>query len=206
MILIFLITLLPFLSEALLPSKAYYIQTDQGPNRFFQFSSGPGGQFRKETILPNGTVVGAYSWKDVKGRTRVYTYTADSRGYRITQHKLLPGDKEELDNVVSNDLTEDQERDPDVRSNRNSKKLRLRRKVLVKRHRAGKAHPKSVKNAKVKVKKLGKAVEIIPYQPTLLLSNQYPGRSDQMRLWGSRGSSPSPPPGRRRSWRTGLKR
>ena len=105
----------------------------------------------------------------------MYTYTADSRGYRITQHKLLPGDKEELitnkelDNDVSNDLTEDQERDPDVRSNRNSKKLRLRRKVLVKRHRAGKAHPKSVKNAKVKVKKLGKAVEIIPYQPTLLL-------------------------------------
>ena len=113
--------------------------------------------------------MGAYSWKDVKGRTRVYTYTADSRGYRITQHKLLPGDKEEMDNDVSNDLTEDQERDPDVRSNRNSKKLRLRRKVLVKRHRAGKAHPRSVKNAKVKVKKLGKAVEIIPYQPTLLL-------------------------------------
>ena len=105
----------------------------------------------------------------------MYTYTADSRGYRITQHKLLPGDKEELltnkelDNDVSNDLTEDQERDPDVRSNRNSKRLRLRRKVLVKRHRAGKAHPKNVKNSKVKVKKLGKAVEIIPYQPTLLL-------------------------------------
>merc|ERR1711884_1001073 len=116
-----LLLLLP-LAQALLPDRpAYYIQTDEGPNRFFQFSSGPGGQFRKETILPNGTVVGAYSWKDVKGRTRVYTYTADSRGYRITQHKLLPGDKEELDNDVSNDLTEDQERDPDVRSNRNSK-------------------------------------------------------------------------------------
>jgi len=192
MIIIFLLTLLPFLSEALLPSKAYYIQTDQGPNRFFQFSSGPGGQFRKETILPNGTVVGAYSWKDVKGMTRVYTYTADSRGYRITQHMLLPSDKEELvtskelDNDVSNDLAQDQERgDPDVRSNRNSKKLRLRRKVLVKRHRGGKAHPKSVKS--VKVKKLGKAVEIIPYQPTLLLSNQYPGRTDQMRLVGDQG-------------------
>ena len=109
----------------------------------------------------------------------MYTYTADSRGYRITQHKLLPGDKKEivnnkedldivknLDNEVSNDLVEEQERDRDVRSHRNSKKLRLRRKVLVKRHRAGKAHPKS---AKIKVKKLGKAAEIIPYQPTLLL-------------------------------------
>ena len=143
------------------------------------FPNFSGGQFRKETILPNGTVVGAYSWKDVKGRTRVYTYTADSRGYRITQHKLLAEDKKELvnnkedldivknlDNEVSNDLVEDQERDRDVRSHRNSKKLRLRRKVLVKRHRAGKAHPKS---SKVKVKKLGKAAEIIPYQPTLLL-------------------------------------
>ena len=109
----------------------------------------------------------------------MYTYTADSRGYRITQHKLLAEDKKELvnnkedldivknlDNEVSNDLVEDQERDRDVRSHRNSKKLRLRRKVLVKRHRAGKAHPKS---AKIKVKKLGKAAEIIPYQPTLLL-------------------------------------
>ena len=104
--------------------------------------------------------------------TRVYTYTADSRGYRITQHKVLPGDKEKLvtSKDVSNDLAEDQEsRDPDVRTNRNSKKLRLRRKVLVKRHRGGKAHPKSVKSANVKVKKLGKAVDIIPYQPTLLL-------------------------------------
>ena len=139
-----------------------------------RFSHILGGQFRKETILPNGTVVGAYSWKDVKGRTRVYTYTADSRGYRITQHKLLPEDKGELDtnknieNDVSNDLAADQkrDRDADVSSHRNSKKLRLRRKVLVKRHRAGKAHPKS---ARVKVKKLGKAAEIIPYQPTLLL-------------------------------------
>ena len=137
-----------------------------------RFSHFLGGQFRKETILPNGTVVGAYSWKDVKGRTRVYIYTADARGYRITQHKLLPEDKGDLDTNknldidVSNDLTADQERDRDVGSQRNSKKLRLRRKVLVKRHRAGKAHPKS---ARVKVKKLGKAAEIIPYQPTLLL-------------------------------------
>ena len=113
----------------------------------------------------------------------MYTYTADSRGYRITQHKLLAGDKKEivnnkkdldivknLDNEVSNDLVGNQERDRDVWSQRNSKKLRLRRKVLVKRHRSGKAHPKS---AKIKVKKLGKAAEIIPYQPTLLLRYTY---------------------------------
>ena len=66
-------------------SPAYYIQTDEGPNRFFQFSSGPGGQFRRETLLPNGTVVGAYSWRDGRGKTRIYSYTADSRGYRVTQ-------------------------------------------------------------------------------------------------------------------------
>ena len=139
-----------------------------------------GGQFRKESILPNGTVVGAYSWRDVKGRTRVYTYTADSRGYRITHHKLLHEDKQQLNtsgdrdkglgpNIVNNDLVADQEKDDDVRSHRNSKKLRLRRKVLVKRQRSGEAHPKSVKSVKVKLKKLGKAAKIIPYQPTLLL-------------------------------------
>ena len=36
-------TLLASISEALINSPAYYIQTDEGPNRFFQFSSGPGG-------------------------------------------------------------------------------------------------------------------------------------------------------------------
>ena len=37
-----LLLLLP-LAQALLPDRpAYYIQTDEGPNRFFQFSSGPG--------------------------------------------------------------------------------------------------------------------------------------------------------------------
>jgi len=80
--------LLPLATIALIPKQAYYIQTDEGPNRFFQYSSGPGGQFRKETILPNGTVVGAYSWKDVKGRVRIYSYMADSRGYRVTQHAV----------------------------------------------------------------------------------------------------------------------
>ena len=110
----------------------------------------------------------------------MYTYTADSRGYRITHHKLLHEDKQQPNtsgdrdkglgpNIVNNDLVADQEKDDDVRSHRNSKKLRLRRKVLVKRQRSGEAHPKSVKSVKVKLKKLGKAAKIIPYQPTLLL-------------------------------------
>merc|ERR1711976_272797 len=126
MSLIFLLTLHPFLSKALLPSRAYYIQTDQGPNRFFQFSSGPGGQFRKETILSDGTVTGAYSWKDVRGRIRLYTYTADKSGYRGTQHpvKKITDNHEISDNhisseVVKNDLiNNDLYEDEDVRSGR----------------------------------------------------------------------------------------
>ena len=35
-------TVIAGISEALINSPAYYIQTDEGPNRFFQFSSGPG--------------------------------------------------------------------------------------------------------------------------------------------------------------------
>ena len=170
---IFLILVLhPLLSEALLNHKAYYIQTDEGPNGFFQFSSGPGGQFRKETILPNGTVVGVYSWKDGWGKTRLYSYTADSRGYRVTQHRIASDNldnnkkKKRSDNVISevdNDLFGDCDRDEDVRVQRNSKNLRLRRKVLVKRQKSG------VPKKDVRIRKLGAAAEIIPYQPTLLL-------------------------------------
>ena len=136
----------------------------------------PGGQFRKETILPNGTVTGAYSWKDVRGRIRLYTYTADKSGYRVTQHavKKITDNHEISDNhigseVVKNDLiNDDLYEDEDVRSGRNSKQLRLRRKVLVKRHR-----DKPVKfgrrNKGLRIKKLGLAAETIPYQQTLLL-------------------------------------
>ena len=57
--------------------------------------------------------------------------------------------------------------DDDVGRFRNSKKMRLRRKVLVKRQKSARQArlPKSV----VGVKKLGLGAEIIPYQPTLLL-------------------------------------
>jgi len=179
----------PLLTLGLLNKQAYYIQTDEGPNRFFQFSSGPGGQFRKETILPNGTVVGVYSWKDGFGRTRLYSYLADINGYRVTQHDIRQSNKNrehdpsdsEVSDDVDNDLLGNSLDDEDIsfRSTlRNSKNLRLRRKVLVKKQRSGRPRPD------VRVRKLGVATKIIPYQPTLLLSNQYPGRDDQMRLVG----------------------
>ena len=125
-----------------------------------------GGQFRKETILPNGTVVGAYSWKDGGGRIRLYTYMADKRGYRVMQHDLR---RKNDNNLISDNSIDDADLDQDIdvaRSHRNSKRLRLRRKVLVKRNKSGRSNfpPNGVR-----VKKLGAAAEIIPYQPTLLL-------------------------------------
>jgi len=176
-------TVIAGISEALINSPAYYIQTDEGPNRFFQFSSGPGGQFRRETLLPNGTVVGAYSWRDGRGLTRLYSYMADSRGYRVTQHKTSRDHSDnQISNHIDNDLPSD---DDDVGRFRNSKKLRLRRKVLVKRQKSD--PPRASKSVLVGVKKLGVGAEIIPYQPTLLLSSQYPGRNNQMRLVGENG-------------------
>ena len=174
-------TVIAGISEALINSPAYYIQTDEGPNRFFQFSSGPGeltgggkplsnvffsgGQFRRETLLPNGTVVGAYSWRDGRGLTRLYSYMADSRGYRVTQHKTSRDHSDnQISNHIDNDLPSD---DDDVGRFRNSKKLRLRRKVLVKRQKSD--PPRASKSVLVGVKKLGVGAEIIPYQPTLLL-------------------------------------
>jgi len=164
-------TLIASISDGLLNSPAYYIQTDEGPNRFFQFSSGPGGQLRRETLLPNGTVVGAYSWRDGRGLTRLYSYMADSRGYRVTQHKTSSPQRDNqisplLDNHLASD--DDHDEDDDVGRFRNSKKLRLRRKVLVKRQKSDRPHRLS-KSVPVAVKKLGVGAEIIPYQPTLLL-------------------------------------
>jgi len=126
-----------------------------------------GGQFRRETLLPNGTVVGAYSWRDGRGLTRLYSYMADSRGYRVTQHttattKISP----HVDNHLASDDDNHQD-DDDVGRFRNSNKLRLRRKVLVKRQKSDR--PRVSKSVLVGVKKLGVGAEIIPYQPTLLL-------------------------------------
>ena len=130
-----------------------------------------GGQFRRETLLPNGTVVGAYSWRDDRGLTRLYSYMADSRGYRVTQHKTsrAPSDNQISPHIDNNDIASDHRHhdDDDVGRFRNSKKLRRRRKVLVKRQKSDR--PRLSKSALVGVKKLGVGAEIIPYQPTLLL-------------------------------------
>ena len=165
-----------------------------------------GGQFRKETILPNGTVVGAYSWRDRAGRSRVYTYTADSRGYRVTTHHLdtapalgnhLDHDDREDEDVarpapapapaparIEFDIDNGRAEVRDPRPLRNSKKLRRRRKVLVKRPRSGKgvaaAGPRSVR-------RLGAGAATIPYQPSLELGRQYPGRPGEVRLVGEGG-------------------
>ena len=135
-----------------------------------------GGQFRRETLLPNGTVVGAYSWRDGRGLTRLYSYMADSRGYRVTQHltsSTSSTSSHNRDNQISPDVDnhlgsdDNHQDDDDVGRFRNSKNLRLRRKVLVKRQKSDR--PRVSKSALVGVKKLGVGAEIIPYQPTLLL-------------------------------------
>ena len=130
-----------------------------------------GGQFRRETLLPNGTVVGAYSWRDGRGLTRLYSYMADSRGYRVTQHLTSTTKTDQIsphvDNHLGSDNHDDDQDDNDVGRFSNSKKLRLRRKVLVKRQKSDR--PRVSKSVLVGVKKLGLAAEIIPYQPTLLL-------------------------------------
>ena len=169
-----------------------------------------GGQFRKETILPNGTVVGAYSWRDRAGRSRVYTYTADSRGYRVTTHHLDTAAALEtapspaLGNHLDHEDTEDEDvarpapapariefdidngraEDRDARPLRKPKKLRRRRKVLVKRPRSGKGV--AAGGAQL-VRRLGAGAATIPYQPSLELSRQYPGRPGEVRLVGEGG-------------------
>ena len=159
-----------------------------------------GGQFRKETILPNGTVVGAYSWRDRAGRSRVYTYTADSRGYRVTTHHLdtAPAlgnhldheDREDEDVArpvparIEFDIDNGRAEDRDARPLRNPRKLRRRRKVLVKRPRSGKGV--AAAGAQL-VRRLGAGAATIPYQPSLELSRQYPGRPGEVRLVGEGG-------------------
>ena len=98
---------------------------------------------------------------------------ADSRGYRVTQHKTsspLTRDNQ-ISPLGDNHLASDDDHDDgddDVGRFRNSKKLRLRRKVLVKRQKSDRPSRVS-KSVLVAVKKLGVGAETIPYQPTLLL-------------------------------------
>lgn len=69
------------------PSQ-YHIQTDEGDRRFFKYQTWS-GQFRKETRLDDGSVVGSYGWVDAEGVMRIYDYIADDQGYRITKEKAF---------------------------------------------------------------------------------------------------------------------
>jgi len=159
MLLITLLTILYHPTYSVL-DHPYHIQTDQGQSRFFQFSSGAGGQYRQETRLPNGTVVGSYSWKDEKGRTRLYMYMADMAGFRVLEKDIMLED-----NSIDEDTDHSKIKyDPRKRKLRkHNPLLRGKRKVLVK---------------KVRIP------EVIPYQPSLLVSTQTSGRRVERRLVG----------------------
>ena len=66
----------------------FHIQTDDGENRFFKYQTWS-GQFRKETRLDDGAIVGSYGWVDANGVLRVYEYRADKAGYRITKSAMF---------------------------------------------------------------------------------------------------------------------
>lgn len=70
------------------PQLQYHIQTDQGPERFFRFQT-LSGQYRKEKILPDGSVVGSYGWVDPNGVLRLFDYVSDNLGYRIEKQQLF---------------------------------------------------------------------------------------------------------------------
>ena len=79
----------------------YHVQTDQGDSRFFRFQT-HSGQFRKETLHPDGSQEGSYGWVDPTGVLRLFHYIADKKGYRITKesHLQLDGDvREEIHEV-----------------------------------------------------------------------------------------------------------
>lgn len=71
----------PVSSDETTPNQ-YHIQTDDGSNRFFKYQT-LGGQFRKETRLDDGTVVGTYGWVDANDVLRLWDYVADNKGYRV---------------------------------------------------------------------------------------------------------------------------
>ncbi|TRY76440.1 hypothetical protein TCAL_00059 [Tigriopus californicus] len=76
------------------PYNQFHIQTDEGSNRFFKYQT-KGGQFRKETRLDDGSVVGSYGWIDAHGLLRLWDYVADKKGYRIVKTRILRFDEEE---------------------------------------------------------------------------------------------------------------
>jgi len=84
------------------PSQ-YHVQTDDGNQRFFKYQTWS-GQYRKETRLDDGSVVGSYGWIDANGILRMYEYIADNKGYRVTKDRAFQVEdnatKEEIDNLI----------------------------------------------------------------------------------------------------------
>jgi len=68
-------------------SGQYHIQTDLGGERFFRFQTHT-GQYRKESVRPDGSVEGTYGWVDPNGVLRLFEYVADAGGYRIVKESL----------------------------------------------------------------------------------------------------------------------
>ena len=84
----------------------YHIQTDEGNSRFFKYQTW-GGQYRKETRLDDGSVVGSYGWIDANGILRMYHYIADDDGYRITKDNSYNVEEKEFNNLVEPELREE---------------------------------------------------------------------------------------------------
>jgi len=151
----------------------YYIQTDEGDDRFFQFSSGEGGQYRRETVLGNGTVTGSYSWKDDEGMVRFYLYTADRAGYRVKQVNVMEEEEQDQENSVDNFARDGGRResrkqnyDPRAKNSLQRQQM-LKKKVLVKKKKKSNVMGMKSSSARphVIVKRLGLAAEVVPYIP-----------------------------------------
>ena len=112
--------------------------------------------------LPNGTVVGSYSWSDERGRTRLYMYMADMAGYRVLERDIQVEDNSLDEDTNHSDIKYDPRKQE---LNELNPLLRGKRKVLVKKMRVP---------------------EVIPYQPSLLLSSQTPSRRGERKLVGER--------------------
>jgi len=80
----------------------YHIQTDHGEGRFFRFQT-HSGQFRKETLNPDGSQEGSYGWVDPNGVLRLFYYVADSKGYRIVKEKLIQLGHEQGQHIPDHD-------------------------------------------------------------------------------------------------------
>ena len=100
----------------------YHIQTDEGASRFFKYQTWS-GQYRKETRLDDGSVVGSYGWIDANGILRIYHYIADDDGYRITKDNSY--NVEEKDLLLDNEI----QRTEPVVSKKEGRKLKFVKKT-----------------------------------------------------------------------------